>query len=45
MYFSLTANIVVAVSALPVGIIGNGFEDEIEKRRSQEKAGPVEEES
>ena len=30
---TITAVIAVAVFALPVGIIGNGFEDEIEKRR------------
>ena len=42
---TVTAVIAVAVFALPVGIIGNGFEDEIEKRRTnQGNDGPVVEE-
>jgi hypothetical protein len=41
---TITAVVAVAVFALPVGIIGNGFEDEIEKRRTQGDTGPIDEE-
>lgn len=41
---TITAVVAVAVFALPVGIIGNGFEDEIEKRRTGGEDGHVEEE-
>jgi hypothetical protein len=38
---TITAVIAVAVFALPAGIVGNGFEEQIEKRRSTENAGPI----
>lgn len=39
-----TAVVAVAVFALPVGIIGNGLEDAIEKRRGEHETGPIHEE-
>mmetsp|Transcript_7764 Transcript_7764/g.22510 ORF Transcript_7764/g.22510 Transcript_7764/m.22510 type:complete len:1290 (+) Transcript_7764:137-4006(+) len=36
---TLTAVVAVAFFALPAGIIGNGFEDEIEKRRANDDDG------
>ena len=39
-----TAVVAVAVFALPVGIIGNGLEDAIEKRRGEHETGPIQEE-
>jgi hypothetical protein len=38
---TITAVVAVAVFALPAGIIGNGFEEQIEKRRTQEAEGPI----
>lgn len=38
---TITAVVAVAVFALPAGIIGNGFEEQIEKRRTQEVEGPI----
>mmetsp|Transcript_130029 Transcript_130029/g.193603 ORF Transcript_130029/g.193603 Transcript_130029/m.193603 type:complete len:1282 (-) Transcript_130029:195-4040(-) len=38
---TITAVVAVAVFALPAGIIGNGFEDEIEKRRNAEEEAPI----
>jgi hypothetical protein len=39
---TITAIVAVAVFALPAGIIGNGFEEQIEKRRTQEvNDGPI----
>jgi len=38
---TITAVVAVAVFALPAGIIGNGFEAEIEKRRQVEEETPI----
>jgi hypothetical protein len=40
---TITAVVAVAVFALPAGIIGNGFESEVEKRRGLVDESPIEE--